>query len=424
MNFKTTFLLLIVLAGLGVYIYFSKTGSSSDQAKSDDQSTTNERAVFDVKPEDLVKITITPSDGKPTVLQKTLAQWKLIQPVSANADAFAVDTLARALTGLKSHGTVAESSANASAIGLASPHYQVEFATKDKTYKISVGEKLAVGDNLYVSIDGSKNADVVNTSLLDQLEKPASTYRDAKLVNLTSTQVKRLTIQRGNQTIALEKDGDKWRETQPQQFAADDATVDDLLYPLAGLRATDWVSEDDKDAPEYQLDHPRITVTLSATTQPSTQPASTQPKATVIKFGRYDDVLKKNVLVSLLRHACHRQGVRNRSGFARQEADRFPRQGRCPVRAQGSLAPGDRDRCARHDPADDQAGASQRTDHSALSSRHPRGRRRPRHTDRLRRHPSHDAGQRRARDPPLAGIRQILPSVGDRDRRQQRRAGQ
>ncbi len=308
MNFKTTLVLLIVLAALGGFIYFSN--SSTETKKADTEVAANERRLFDAKPEDITKITVVASDGKRTVLEKSNASWKLSEPVSAPAEAFEVDALARALVELKSHGSVTDS-ASAAATGLAAPQYKIDFTTKDnKTHTLSVGNRSAVGDNLYVSTGNSSQADVVNTALLDQLEKPANSYRNPKLVNLANTDVKQLTIKRADGTISLEKIGSEWRMTEPKKFAADASEVDDVVMAVTGLRATDWVAENAADAKQYQLDNPRVTVTLSSTTKPTTQTASTAPASqagssagaatqpVVIKIGRYDDVLRKNVLAT------------------------------------------------------------------------------------------------------------------------------
>jgi hypothetical protein len=73
---------------------------------------------------------------------------------------------------------------------------------------------------------------------------------------------------------------------------------------LTGLTAGEYVSDDPTQAKLYQLDPPRMSAVLSSTppaTQPATQPATTQaaptsqPAPIVVKFGRYDDVLKSNV---------------------------------------------------------------------------------------------------------------------------------
>jgi hypothetical protein len=94
--------------------------------------------------------------------------------------------------------------------------------------------------------------------------------------------------------------------TEPKEMPADSAEVDDIIFAVTGLRASDWVAEDQKDAKQYQLDHPRVTVTMSASTRPvgvgaatqtATNPAS-QPAVATLKIGRYDDVLRKNVMVA------------------------------------------------------------------------------------------------------------------------------
>jgi hypothetical protein len=299
MNFKTTLVLLVALAALGAFIFVSN--SKTETKKTDTEVAANERRLFDAKAEDVTKITVVGSDGKRTVVERSNGNWKLVEPVSAPAEAFEVDALARALVELKSHGSVTDSG-SASATGLATPQYKVEFTTKDnKTQTLNVGNKSAVGDNLYVSTGGSQ-AEVVNTALLDQLEKPANSYRNPKLVNLANSDVKQLTIKRADGTISLEKIGSDWRMNEPKKFAADASEVDDVVMAITGLRATDWVDvANAADAKQYQLDNPRVTVTLSATTKPTTQSATTAGAATqpvVIKIGRYDDVLRKNVLAT------------------------------------------------------------------------------------------------------------------------------
>jgi hypothetical protein len=301
MNFKTTLILAVVLLGLGAYIFFTRD-HGGEKTKPDEVTDATERKLFEVKPEDVTKITVTPADGKRMVLVKgTDGKWQILEPVSAPAEAFEVDSLARSLAELKSHGRV--SSGDTAATGLSSPKYKVEFVTSDnKSHALAVGSKSAVGDNLYVAVADAKQPDVVGTELLDRLEKPASGYRDPKIVRMTTSDVRQVTIARGDTTIKLAKSGNDWRVTEPKAMPADSTEVDDVIFAVAGLRASEWVAEDQKDAKQYQLDKPRVTVTLSATTQPvhattaTSTPATSQP--TVVKIGRYDDVLRKNVLLT------------------------------------------------------------------------------------------------------------------------------
>jgi len=307
MNFKTTLILLAVLLGLGAFIFFSKS-SSEGEKKTETEATANERKLFDVQSTDVTKIAVTPADGKRMVLERSGGTWKLTEPVQAAAETFEVDSLARALAELKSHAKVKASSQDAAATGLANPRYKIEFTAKEKNYSLSVGDKSAVGDNLYVTTTDARNADVVGADLLEKLDKPANSYRDPKLVNLTSAEVKKLTIKRGDETLEFVKNDQNWKMVQPKEMPAETTDVDDVLFAVTGLRAADWVAEDQKNARQYEIDHPRIAVTLSATTQPvtaSTKPAATMPLASgattqpvTIRIGRYDDVLKKNVIVA------------------------------------------------------------------------------------------------------------------------------
>src|SRR5207245_217086 len=112
---------------------------------------------------------------------------------------------------------------------------------------------------------------VVPADLLEKISKPASTYRDPKLVDLPIANIGQVTIAKADGSkIMLTKTGNDWKITEPAQMPAEKSDIDDILFGLTGLRATEWVAEDTKEASAYQLEPARFTATLSST--PTTLP--------------------------------------------------------------------------------------------------------------------------------------------------------
>ncbi|MGH7214495.1 MAG: hypothetical protein ACREIT_07010, partial [Tepidisphaeraceae bacterium] len=70
MNFKTTILLIIALAVLGVWLVVDRlTGSPKDAGKPAEVSTTDDgRKLFTVEPDDVTKLSIAPAEGPKVVL--------------------------------------------------------------------------------------------------------------------------------------------------------------------------------------------------------------------------------------------------------------------------------------------------------------------------------------------------------------------
>ena len=135
----------------------------------------------------------------------------------------------------------------------------------------------------YVLVGGDKQAHVVSADLLQNISKPASTYRDPKLVDLAEKDVNRITIKKPDGTLVLARgSGDNWRVDGPTTMPAEKSDVDDVLSVLTNLKAAEFVSEDTKDASLYQLNEPRFSATLSAgpTTLPVGVAAATAPAPT------------------------------------------------------------------------------------------------------------------------------------------------
>jgi hypothetical protein len=131
------------------------------------------------------------------VIEKPDANWRLVEPVNAPADAFEVDALVRGVAELESRGRVTGSDATGGATGLDKPTFRVELTTKDgRTATVNVGQRAGVGGNLYVAPGDGKDVHLVAADVWEKLHAPASQYRKKNLVETPTTVVQQVTITR------------------------------------------------------------------------------------------------------------------------------------------------------------------------------------------------------------------------------------
>ena len=126
---KSTIALVLVLAGLGAYIYFV----DSDRPAA---GTSDKQKVFTVEADALEEITIT-SDNETSALRKVDGAWKLTAPESADADESEVSSLTSSLGSLEVNRVVDENASNLAEYGLANPRIKVAYKAKNgETYQL------------------------------------------------------------------------------------------------------------------------------------------------------------------------------------------------------------------------------------------------------------------------------------------------
>lgn len=283
MNFKTTFVLLIIFLGIGAYLLFTSGGDRSDDASIRER----EERVLELASADVTKVSITPAEGEKKVFEKADDGWKLIEPVKARASTWAVDSLVSALTGMKREGRVDRDESEAARAVTEKPQYRIELTTKDGgTKTLAVGAKSLVGNTTYVQVDGRGRIYVVSGSVHDQLSKPVSDFRESDLVTADSQQIRRIELERPEEpAVTLEKQDSTWRITGPSELAAEQSVAQSLASTISMLRAAEF-------ADDQPLGAPRLTVRIS------TDPEKAD-STTVIRFGQWDDILRRNVLAQV-----------------------------------------------------------------------------------------------------------------------------
>jgi len=299
MNFKTTIVLIVLLAAAGVWLAVDKMSGKPETPAKTEVGSAEGRKLLDMDAADVTKVVIDRPDGKKTVLVKSGdGKWKLTEPVEAPAESFEVDGLVRDVVDMRSTGQLDSSNTG----GLDHPKYVIELTGKGgKVTKVNIGDKAALGGGLYVSLDSSKTAEVVQSPVWDKLEKPVDELRGKELVTTPAADIKQIKVTKGDKTLELQKVGNDWQMTEPEKMPADDSAVSDMTWAIAGLRANSFVKPNSAEAKRARLNSAQMVVWFSAaapSTRPTTAPAS-EPAGTAIKFGAYEDALKENVFASV-----------------------------------------------------------------------------------------------------------------------------
>src|SRR4051794_10162686 len=114
MNFKTTILLIALLAVAGVVLFFTRDRSGGGTSETSVTTPDATKKLLDVTSADVTKVVVTPANDKPIALERAGGMnWRLTQPIAAPADSSAAESLVSALAELTSRSKIDAGSENA-----------------------------------------------------------------------------------------------------------------------------------------------------------------------------------------------------------------------------------------------------------------------------------------------------------------------
>ena len=157
----STLLLVVVLAGLGGYIYFVDSKRPADAPGAEGQAPREK--FFTVQTDKISEIRLT-AQGEATLLRKEKDGWKLVEPVAAEADPPEVIGMATNITGVESVGVVDENPTDLAQFGLDKPAIKVEFKGDGGVAgSFSIGNKNPMQTEMYALKGGDKKVYLVSS---------------------------------------------------------------------------------------------------------------------------------------------------------------------------------------------------------------------------------------------------------------------
>jgi hypothetical protein len=263
---RSTIALIVVLAGLGGYIYFVTwklpEGGADPNAKKLDKVFTGYEA------DKLEEIKVTSAAGDATTLRKEGGAWQLTQPLTAKADESEVSGITSALGQMEVVRVIDENPATLNDYGLSNPRIQIDFkGAGDKDYrKLLVGDKTPTGSDLFAKRNDETKVFLISASQETSLNRTTFDLREKAILKFDREKLDGIDVTAGGKTMAVAKDGADWKITRPVQTRADFGSVEGLVGRLGSVQMKSIVTENatPADLKKYGLDTPEATVNLNA----------------------------------------------------------------------------------------------------------------------------------------------------------------
>ena len=256
----STLLLVVVLAGLGAYIYFV----DSKQAPASLSGEPAKEKVYSVETDKIDEIKIT-AGGETSLLRKSDAGWTMIEPTQTNADPAEALGMAQAISGLERVRVVDENPKDLAQYGLENPAVRIDFkAQGNVSGSLKLGDKNATQGELYAQKNDEKPVFLVSSFHETTFNRKPFDLRDKKILRFDRDKVDAIAMVRGPSSIGLARDGTEWKIVKPGAARSDYSAVEGLLSRLSGSNMTKLIETDVKDLAKYGLDKPVMTITLGA----------------------------------------------------------------------------------------------------------------------------------------------------------------
>ncbi len=261
---KSTLALVVVLGGLGAYIYFVtwKQPAGSDTGKK------QEKVFTALEADKIEEIKVSLASGEATSLKKDNGAWQMTQPIAVKADDTEVSGVTSALSSVEMTRVIDENPTNLVDYGLSNPRIQLDFkATGDKDYrKLLIGEKSPTGSDLFAKRNDEKRVFLIPAFQESTLNKSTFDLREKTLLKFDRDKVDGIDIAAAGKTTAFAKQGTDWKITKPLDVRADFSAVEGLVGRLQSAQMKSIVTPEatPDDLKKYGLDKPEATVNVKA----------------------------------------------------------------------------------------------------------------------------------------------------------------
>jgi hypothetical protein len=269
--------LAVLAGGLGLYAWLgvTKPQQREERRKAEDARLfpIGEAGQVDAGPRELEFSRISlQAKGDTTVLERQDGAWRMVSPVAAPVDTYAVDGLISEFQTGTVKETIEEKPTpeDLKRYGLDAPRFVLRARGKlksggpEREIILKGGAENSFDGSVYLQRGDDPRVYSASGGLRWHLEKSAFDLRDKEILAVPEKDLQRVEVRSGKNGWVVERgEGDSWRITQPIADRADARTVSSLLSELRGQRATSFRADTPEERARTGVDKPASAVTLT-----------------------------------------------------------------------------------------------------------------------------------------------------------------
>ena len=278
MNFRTTLIIIALLAGIGgaYYLFFQEP---SDKAAENEKPPIHQ--VYGVPRDAVQQVEIAFADAAYQdlkLVKDTTDNWQLTKPFQADADSEKVNQMLDDILNKRVKQTLVGARfsrpSELAQYGLEAPSITLSLWTKggSPTATFRIGKK-AINFSVYVKENSEAHIFLIESSALDDLTKSPTDLRDRSVLKFNPETVSGIQfkhVEAGatsrSSTIHCEKRDGTWHVIHPLEAKADTQEIEDLLSELRSLKVSTFEADGADTQGQLEklgLDDPRIQVELT-----------------------------------------------------------------------------------------------------------------------------------------------------------------
>ncbi len=256
--------MLIILAGLGGYLYLVEFPARQQEVKQE----TEQKKLLLVPETAITGLIISTAQGPIQLNRAQSGIWKITAPLQTDADIREVQGLLRALVTGTVNRTVADKSEALAPFGLDPPVTTVTVTAGAQQETIAIGDSGPLSNTLYVLRGSDGKVLLTDLAPRDFVNKSLLAFRRKELFQFVQNDVDRVRLTYPTTEIVIynmakDKPKPAWKIRYPIEAEADQTEVRSLMFRLEDLKALGIIDPGpERDAVAKTLSGPKVKVTL------------------------------------------------------------------------------------------------------------------------------------------------------------------
>lgn len=245
MKFKLTYILILAVILLGVYVYFFERGEKIETGKE----------IYAVKEEEIQKFSLVELQ-----CEKLEGKWLITKPKKYETDEEEIKAIVKKLAKPEIDRKIEENPSDLKIYGLDRPSFQATiWLVNGSSRSFVVGNETPIKGSYYAKSMNNPSVYIMAGYQVQSLKKELKDLRKRNIMEIEIDKVGQLEIVSAKKDLVYEKVGEQWFLKKPKAFEVTTSGVEGILNTLKNLRVQDFVEDEPKDIKLYGLNKPQLT---------------------------------------------------------------------------------------------------------------------------------------------------------------------